>query len=275
MTDNAPAAIPTATIDTLVGVWHAITDLVTPLDESGWKQPTDLPGWTVQDVIAHLIGTERLVQGLESAPARSADPATPHVRNEIGDLNENEVEQRRPLSGADVLTEWTELVALRERTLAAGDAEYYTQPTWTPTGPGTMADFLSIRILDCWVHEQDLRRVLGRPGGLDGAAAEHTVDRLLRTLPIVVGKRAACPEGRAVRLVVNDGVERDVMCEVNGGRAGFVDSPATEPLATVTMGTETFVRLANGRPSSPSDAVSIDGDTDLGGKVVATLNMMI
>ncbi len=94
----------------------------------------------------------------------------------------------------------------------------------TPTGPGTMADFLAIRILDCWLHEQDIRRALGRRGNLDGAAAEHTIDRLIRTLPIVVGKRAACPEGAAVTVRITGPVERIVHCEVHDGRAAIVDA---------------------------------------------------
>lgn len=270
---SSDPGIPTDTVDTLVGTWHTITDLVSGLDEAQWKQPSDLPGWTVQDIVSHLIGTERMLQGLPPAPARTTEQ--PWVQNAIGEFNENDVELRRQRPGAEVLSEWIDLVALREETLRAGDADYFAQPMITPTGPGTLADFLAVRILDCWIHEQDVRRALGVPGGLSGPAAEHTIDRLLRTVPIVVGKRAACPEGRAVRLVITGGVERDVICEVNGGRAGFVAEPAAEPLATVTIGVETFVRLANGRPQSTDDDVTISGDEALGEAFVANLNMMI
>jgi uncharacterized protein (TIGR03083 family) len=270
---TANPGIPTETVDTLVGTWHMITGLLTGLDEEQWKRASDLPGWTVQDIVSHLIGTERMLQGLPPAPARTTEQ--PWVKNAVGDFNENDVELRRRRPGAEVLAEWNDLVALRERTLTAGDADYFAQPMVNPTGPGTLADFLAVRILDCWIHEQDLRRALGVPGGLSGPAAEHTIDRLLRTVPIVVGKRAACPEGRAVRLVITGGVERDVVCEVNAGRAGFVGEAAAEPLTTVTIGIETFVRLANGRPASPDDDVTIAGDTSLGQAFVAGLNMMI
>ena len=33
----------------------------------------------------------------------------------------------------------------------------------TPVGPAPMAEFISIRIMDAWVHEQDIRRALDRP----------------------------------------------------------------------------------------------------------------
>ena len=122
-----------------------------------------------------------------------------------------------------MLAELEALVALRLDTLRNGDEAYFAQERMTPTGPGTMLDFLSIRILDCWVHEQDIRRAVGRPGHLAGGPAEHTTDRLLRTLPIVVGKRAAAPEGSTSRAASSPApVERTVPVVVEGGRAKVV-----------------------------------------------------
>jgi uncharacterized protein (TIGR03083 family) len=56
--------IPTETIDKLETIWRSVSALGAELDESDWRLPTDLPGWTVQDNLAHLIGTERMLQGL-------------------------------------------------------------------------------------------------------------------------------------------------------------------------------------------------------------------
>jgi uncharacterized protein (TIGR03083 family) len=140
-----------------------------------------------------------------------------------------------------------------------------------------MADFLSIRVLDCWIHEQDMRRAVGRPGHGGGPAAQHTVDRLLRTIPIVVGKRAATPEGGAVILDITGDVTRHVVCEVNGGRAAIVESATHDPLATILVDTETFLVLATGRRNATSiaDRIELSGDRSLGQRVVDNLNMMI
>jgi uncharacterized protein (TIGR03083 family) len=268
--------VPTDVIDTLTGVWAELSRIGAPLTESQWKAPTRLPGWNVQAIYAHLIGTERMLEGLPGAPARDPLVATPHVRNAIGDIVENEVAWRAERSGAEVFAEWEDLRANREATLRAAGPEYFAQPMVNPTGPGTMTDFLAVRILDCWIHEQDVRQALSLPPRLDGPAAERTVDRLVRTIPIVVGKRAATPEGRAVRLVVTGPVERDLLCEVNGGRAAFVEHSARPPLAIVTFTTEAFVELANGRrPADDLTGVAIEGDAELGRKVASQFNMMI
>ena len=268
-------SIPVDSIDNLEATWRSLSALGGKLDERQWKSPTDLPGWTVQDNLAHLVGIERSLQGLPGAP--TALGMGDHVKNPIGQFNESEVEARRGLSGADVLAEWNSLVDLRLTTLRAADDAYFAQPMATPTGPGTMADFLHIRVLDCWIHEQDMRRAVGMAGHLDGPAAEHTVDRLLRTIPIVVGKRAATPEGGAVVINLTGGVQRHVVCEVNGGRAAIVTASAADPLATITLDAESFVVLATGRRTATSlaDRIDIIGDAALAQRVVDNLNMMI
>jgi uncharacterized protein (TIGR03083 family) len=227
------------------------------------------------DNLSHLIGIERLLEGLPSAELPDGRPPV-YVRNPIGEFNEAEVAARRSLSGAEVLGEWNELRAVRERTLAEGDADYFAQPMKTPTGPGTMADFLGVRILDCWVHEQDMRRALALPGTFAVPAAERTVDGLTRSLPMVVGKRASCPEGGAIAIELTGPVARQFVCEVTAGRAAFVESATAPPLATITMDTESYLLLANGRrtPAELADRVSVGGDADLAGAALAGMNVM-
>jgi uncharacterized protein (TIGR03083 family) len=268
-------SIPTDTIDKLEDTWYAIADLCDDLTEAQWKLPSDLPGWTVQDNLSHLIGTERALQGLPVTEHRAE--TKPWVRNPIGEATEHEIDVRRGHTGAEVLAEWHELIALRLATLRTADDAYFEQPAITPTGPGTLADFLHIRVLDAWSHEQDMRRALGRPGSLDSASAAHTIDRLIRTLPIVVGKRAATPEGAAVRIVLTGPIERDLVYEVVGGRATLVDAPTAAPVAVVSFDSDTFATLALGRrPASAfADRITIEGDIELGTRVAEQLNMMI
>jgi uncharacterized protein (TIGR03083 family) len=277
-----PTEIPSDIVATLVGVWQAWSELGHRLTEAQWKTPTDLPAWSVQDTLSHLIGIERLLEGLPAAPSRQVPAGTePHVRNTIGAFNENEVVLRRALAGATVLDEWDELVARRARTLADAEPAYFAQPMITPVGPGNMTDFLSIRILDCWVHEQDARRALDLPGNDASQAAGHSIDRLLRSLPMVVGKRAACPEGRAVVLDLTGPVRRSITCEVEQGRAAVVTEPARAPLASIEMDSPTYVILANGRRpvDDVADRVTVTaaepGGDDVGWRVVGGLNVMM
>lgn len=265
--------IPTDTIDALEQCWRSISELGAALDEQAWKTPTDLPAWTVQDNLSHLIGIERMLEGLPRTEHRAVDLS--HTKNPIGEANEHEVDVRRTLAGDEILAEWNEIVATRLHTLRTADDEYFAAPAMTPTGPGTVADFLHIRVLDCWVHEQDMRRAVGRRGNLGGPAAELTVGRLVRTIPIVVGKRAGTPEGGAVVIDITGGVTRHLVCEVTGGRAAMVDAPSNPPLCTITLDTEAFVVLATGRRTADRVAVDVQGDERLAAAVLGGFNMMI
>lgn len=270
---STPSGATTPLIDALAECFRSLSQLGASLDESQWKTATDLPQWSVQDNLSHLIAIERRLAGLPGTAHRTTQLA--HVRNPLGENNEHEVDSRRALRGRQVLDEWDEITATRMASLRAADEAFFAQAVDTPAGPGTMADFISIRILDCWLHEQDMRRALGVPGHLSGAAAGLTVDRLIQTLPIVVGKRAATPEGGAVVIDIIGTVTRHVVCEVRDGRAAVVDSPTRSPLATITLDLESFVVLATGRRGAADVAAAVTGDEELAGRVLDHLNMMI
>jgi len=264
--------IPVDTIDKLEQVFSSLSALGASLTEAQWKTPTQLPGWTVQDNLSHMVGTERTMEGLAATPHRSGDRSW--IKNPIGAANENEVDARRTMPGAEVLAEWNEIAARRIATLRGADDAYFAVEAMTPTGPGTRADFLHIRVLDCWMHEQDMRRALGLFGHQSGPAPGHTVDRLIRTIPIVVGKRAQTPEGGTVVIEITGPVERRVVTTVVEGRAQI--GVEGNVLASVRMDSDTFIQLAGGRAThTEATGWTAEGDASLAERVVANFNMMI
>ena len=165
----------------------------------------------------------------------------------------------------------------RRAQLESEPEEYFTKETMTPTGKGTVADFLHIRVMDCWVHEQDIRRALNIAGNQNSASAELTVDRLCRTLPIVVGKRAATPEGSSVIIHITGPIVREIAITVVNGRATVVAQLSNPPVMDLFFDSNTFVELATGRITA-QEAIprwKVSGDTDLGERVVSAINMMI
>lgn len=267
--------IPTQILDTLEHTWSSINTLCESLTEEQWKTPTQLPGWTVQDNLSHLIGTERMLQGLPATEHRASDMS--FVKNPIGEFNEHEVDVRRDRPGAEVLAEWKELVALRTQTLRSADEAYFAQEAMTPTGPGTLADFLHIRILDCWAHEQDMRNALHLPGNTGGPGASHTIDRLIRTVPIVVGKRAATPEGQSVVINITGPVVRTIAVTVTDGRANIVSEAPKDVICSISLNSEVFYQVATGRISGvdAKPHCTVSGDQDLAQKILDNFNMMI
>ena len=82
----------------LFAVWDDIDALLAGLADAQWHAPTPLPGWTVHDVTAHLIGTESMLQGVATPDADIDVSTLKHVRNDIGVMNERWVRKLRGVS---------------------------------------------------------------------------------------------------------------------------------------------------------------------------------
>ncbi|MFZ9191557.1 MAG: maleylpyruvate isomerase family mycothiol-dependent enzyme [Ilumatobacteraceae bacterium] len=265
---------PTELITMLEDVWSSLDSLLATLNESQWKTATELPGWSVQDTLSHLVSSEKGLHGEPGTAHRASNLS--NVKNPIGEFNEHEVDARRSLPGATVFTEWKEIQAKRRNTFATADDAYFAREMMTPTGPGTFADFLHIRVMDAWVHEQDIRRAIGKPGNQGGAAARHSLSRFVRSLPMVVGKRAKAPDGSTVTLRITGAVQADFHVATEAGRAKLVEV-APQPLCVISIDSEAYFAMCCGRqfwkPGDPRVAVS--GDTELAGRVLSNFNVMI
>lgn len=265
------------TIANLAAVWRSIEGVCAELDEGQWALPTDCPGWSVKDQLSHIVGTEATLLGRPAPDHTPANAGT--LRNPLAERNEVQVDYRRPRSGAEVLDEFREVTAARLAALRAMDATEWDREVQTPVGPGTVREFMQIRIFDAWVHEQDIRRAVGRPGSLEGAQAAHAMGRIALAMPYVVGKKAGAPEGASVVFEVTGPVHDVLPIGVAGGRARPLDAVPERPTVRLALDFETFMCLACGRwdpaPILAEGRVQIIGDRALGRRVVESLNFMI
>src|SRR2546421_301861 len=145
----------------------------------------------------------------------------------------------------------------------------FAADSWTPMGPGTVTDLLRFRIFDSWVHEQDMRGALDRPGDLDSAAAAQALDMMVGVLPYIVGKKVGAPDGSTVVLVLTGPLPTTAAVEVVDGRARPVAATPADPTVTLTLRSDEFARLACGRLDPAAalvvGSVAIDGGAALGG----------
>ena len=264
----APAVSPS--IEHLEATWRSILDLCAGLTEEEWKAPTGCPGWTVQDNVSHLIDYEAGALG-RPRPEHEVAPDLAHVQNPLGEANEVGVDARRRRPGREVLEELREVTAARSAQLRALTEADLGREVVTPAGPGTLADMLTLRVMDTWSHEQDIRRALDRPGHAEGPVVDEAVAYWSKHLPYVVGKRAAAPDGATV--VIEIGTRHRAVIEVDGGRARATGGPAPAPTVRIAMPATTFAAHVGGRTDAPGD-VEVVGDEDLGGRIVANLGFL-
>jgi uncharacterized protein (TIGR03083 family) len=162
--------------------------------------------------------------------------------------------------------------------LRALTPEQWDQVGPTPVGQAPYREFMSIRVMDIWVHEQDIRRAIGRPGHLSGPVVDHSIGRFLSAMPFVVGKKAGAPTGTSVVFSLSGDAGR-TFAVVVGERAALAAEVPSDPTVTLRMDVETWWCLALGRVDGPSllgaGKVEILGDRALGERIVDNLNFMI
>lgn len=253
--------------------WDRIGRLLESLPEQDWELDTPLPGWRVRDVVAHLIGTELMLDGHEVPESGTDVRALPHVHNAIGARNEEFVLHFRSRQVEQVLTRYREITGKRLAALEEMTEQDFDAPSWTPAGEGTYGLFMSIRVFDNWMHEQDIRDAVGLPGTEDGPAAKLSVDQISTALGFIVGKKAAAPDGSSVTFELG---ARSLHVIVDG-RASVVDDPPGTPTVRIHLPLGTFTRLAGGRldPATAASSIDYEGDAALGERIVNNLAFTI
>lgn len=250
-----------------------LDDLVAELDASQWSRPSPLAGWSVRDIVAHVIGTESMLAG-RAAPAPPTAMGS-HVRNAIGEANEAWVAHWRDGGPERVLHAFRDIVAERTAALLNCTQDDFDTPSWTPAGPDeTYGRFMRIRHFDCFLHELDIRDALGL--GDPAGVADHvdfTLDEVESSLGYVVGKRAGAQPGQSVRFALRGELERDIDVEVsNRARVAKLSSA---PTTTLEVDVYTALRAMGGRRPLAEDDYRIDGDSELGSRLVANLNYTV
>lgn len=248
-----------ATIEAWRHTFAASIDVCADLSDEEWSAQTECPLWTVKDVCAHLVGGEVWMSEGHPPPTEG-----------LARIADRPVAERRDASGAEVLAELREVFALRQRQVAENPPDP-AEPAITAYGvPVTLGILLTHRAFDGWVHEQDLRRALGRPGNLDAPAAPITRDILLASLARVVAKHAAAPPGSVVRLAVDGPLAFDVAVTVDERGRGYL-APWDGGDASTALHTdwETYTRLAAGRIEPAAAEVKVRGDAEVAARVLA------
>ncbi|MFC7485210.1 maleylpyruvate isomerase family mycothiol-dependent enzyme [Knoellia sp. CPCC 206453] len=257
---------------------QAIVDLGHSLREGDEERETDCPGWSVKDQFAHVVSLEAWVQG-EDLPDIDVSGRA-HVRSGLGAVVEKYLESRRDRSLEELLEELDSLSTawiahLEAETTSAND------PALGPYGPTTLLGLMQSRVFDLWVHEQDIREAIGRPGNLDSPGAALTVHSLFAALPKAVARTARVTPGDAVILDLTGPVvgragvrveERDGKPHgiplFSGGTQEHEDAAVT---TTITLSTQAATRRAAGRVATADTHYTVVGDEDVARRVLDAL----
>lgn len=260
---------------------QAIIALGMSCRDSDFETPTECPGWTVKDQISHVVGAEKSFAGIPTPRVEVPDYA--HIRSEAARRIEHDVEARRGIPGRLVVHELADHLPIRMAALRASKTPL-DEVIGGYFGPDTtFGEQLRRRVLDTWVHEQDIRAALGRPGNLDSPGAAVFVDAIFRSLPRIIARDAQVPMGHAVVLdVTGPLIGREGARVVEGPDGRPVGEPlfsGSEPTATdeiprftgIKLTTDALTRRAAGRRGTDEIRYTVHGDEQVARRVLDAL----
>ncbi|WP_403024066.1 maleylpyruvate isomerase family mycothiol-dependent enzyme [Salinibacterium sp. GXW1014] len=254
---------------------RAIDDFLALLEQlpnDAWNSPTDLPGWDVKAVASHVAHLESVLAGDPEPTVELGD--LPHLTAPTGDYTERGVVARRDHAPADIIREIRESADAR---FAALEADPPTDASAKPVlgVPGLSWDWRTLlrnRPLDVWMHEQDIRRAVGLPGGFDTAPAEHTVRYFAESLGFVVAKRGKATAGTSVVFALN-GLPPLAVGVGENGRGSVLRTLPEQPDVRIDFDAESFIVLAGGRRPADPQRVRVTGDEQLAGRILAGMTV--
>ena len=272
--ENASAA---ELISVLLEELNSFAGLAQSLTAAQWGTRSPCPGWSAGDVVAHVLALESELHG---TPVPEHEPdwaALPHVTTPFGRYTEIPVDWYR-LQGRDVvIAELREIIEWRSEDLADVTDDLNAIVTG-PAGWQTSLDsMIRTRILDTWMHEQDVRAAAGLPGGLSSDAARIAAQQFISGLPFVWGKSTGAPVGSALHLTLTGpGIELERTVRVDDDkRARFVDGSVHEATLRMTVSWPLYAALSGGRVGAIAQAqrghVEFHGDVQLSQSLLPAL----
>lgn len=250
--------------------------LLSKLEPADWDRPC-LPGWAVRDVVAHLVATDQAsVTGRVLRPLLMNDD-----RSVVERWNDEAVLRWRDRSPEELmagLQRWGRRV---ERVAVMTPGALAQVPVGGPYGRHALVFLLYLRVLDEWVHEQDIAWALGAerdqvPGPPMLTIGEVLAQQVLAVLP----RRGLLGVERSVgvvRLVVDPAPPGGAMSAlpvvwgVDFARRQFGPRVTARADAEVRVGAAALALVQESRlawRNLSKEWLAIDGDEDLAAEVL-------
>ncbi|MGZ5298604.1 MAG: maleylpyruvate isomerase N-terminal domain-containing protein [Actinomycetota bacterium] len=194
----------------LIGIAHAerqrLGRMIQYAPPESWEQPSACPGWWNRDVVAHMGGQDTAAAHLlRGDPAEELDAYLATLASEgeftVEGLNGFLVNNRSGLPYREVLTTWGRAA---EATLdyAAALSDDAWRDARFPWLLGSIAAryLVQSRVVEWWVHGEDIRATAGLGPQIQHWPIFLTVDMGVRMLPWTLGEAGIDLQGASVQI---------------------------------------------------------------------------
>lgn len=229
--------------------------LLSSLTDAEWNAPAHPDHGRVRDLVAHLVGVERLVLRW-----LVADGPVPELPDHVA-ATRPMVAQLADTEPHEVARQWHEAARAVAAAAATGD----------PARPVTFHDItlsverlLVMRTFELWAHATDICLATGRPLlQLDAERMTTLSAELMSVMPLALAYRGSTVPGRSARFVLTGPAGGSYTVPL------APDSPATKPAVTIVTDPVDLCRVAARRLDPAELDATIDGDRQLAELVLA------
>lgn len=263
---------PIQTRELFPGERAALLDLLGGLSSEEWTKPTVCSGWTVHDLVLHLLW------GDLSYLSRHRDEFSGFGPNPAGDLSDwgtlvsfiNDLNERWVRSARRVSPRLAiDLLRLTggqlAEFLATLDLEAGGGPvSWAGSGQAPVWLDVAREYTERWIHQQQIRDAVAKPGLTEREWCHPVLDAFARAIPHALRERRP-PDGTRVALEIT-GEAGDVwLAERQSGTWRLGRGPLDDAAARVTLDQDTAWRLFTRGvpPEQAAERTGIEGDPDL------------
>jgi enediyne biosynthesis protein E11 len=170
-----------------------------------WDQESPSPGWRNRDIVAHLAAGE------VAAAAVIADEVASEIAEYVKGLedeqatldgfNEFSVRRRADLPFRQVVTEWGRAADLfLARASQVSPEEWTTKKVQWMAGPLGMSYLVQSRVMEWWLHGEDILAGGGNPPRLEHPPIYCVNDLAVRTIPYALSLAGLSFPGRSVKV---------------------------------------------------------------------------
>lgn len=257
---------------------HLLSLLSTLTDEE-WALPTVCPGWSVKDIALHLLGDDVGILSRQRDSFRLAGPDIGSFADLVAYINHlngvwlEAARRLSPLLLCQLLGFTGDLAYQHFRAIDLFGGTSLV--TWAGPEPVPMWLDVAREYTERWVHQQQIRDAVGRPGLKERRFFAPVLAAFVWALPRAFAATTA-PAGTAVDVVITGDAGGRWTLVREWDRWGLYQGMAQAAAAQVVLDQEVAWRLFT-KGISPDDAreqIQIEGDEALGLNVLAAVAIL-
>jgi uncharacterized protein (TIGR03083 family) len=251
-----------------------LLDLLATLHDDDWSRPTVCEGWSVKDLVAHLLGDDLGRLSRDRDGYRDVDLAPgERLVDFINRRNEQWVDGLRRLSPRllSELLAWTADVTARD--FAAKDPHAMRGPvSWAGPDPAPVWLDIARELTERWHHGEQIRDAVGAPSADDPVVMGPVLATFAFSLPESL-RGVDAPDGTHVVFVVQGDAGGAWTVGREDGAWRLYSGAAADAAATVTVAQDDAWRMYTRVLPAPEveRRARIEGDPGLAQRILSSV----